>query len=384
MFEATRAKSKYATRGRESPINQIRDNVARASFTKIYHFDLANVTFQTALLLLSNPPTNPPPHNTTIMPTTRKRKGSPALEEAAEFSKRRFAENENAPVDEAVPDQPATDARPENLADDPPSTETAAPTSAASATPDDRAARFAALRARNLASRKDNLQATKTEAQRAAIDPSQLSSLNRKREIASHKLLQAETEDAGEDFERKRAWDWTVEESERWDRRMAKKERNREGTAFRDYSHAAGQVYKRQVRGMEKGAWEERKGEYERERAEEIERAVKSGGLEIVETEEGELVAVDREGGYFSQADIAQFGERSKPDRAAVDRLVADLKKADEIRVKKHKDRRRNDDAGQDVTYINEQNKHFNAKLDRAYGKYTKEIRDNFERGTAI
>ena len=38
----------------------------------------------------------------------------------------------------------------------------------------------------------------------------------------------------------------------------------------------------------------------------------------------------------------------------------------------------------EDVTYINDKNKNFNQKLARSYGKYTKEIRDSFERGTMI
>ena len=42
------------------------------------------------------------------------------------------------------------------------------------------------------------------------------------------------------------------------------------------------------------------------------------------------------------------------------------------------------DDDGGDVTYINEKNKQFNEKLNRFYNRYTTEIRENFERGTAI
>ena len=37
-----------------------------------------------------------------------------------------------------------------------------------------------------------------------------------------------------------------------------------------------------------------------------------------------------------------------------------------------------------DVDYINDRNKHFNKKIDRAFGEYTKVIRENLERGTAI
>jgi pre-mRNA-splicing factor SYF2 len=65
-----------------------------------------------------------------------------------------------------------------------------------------------------------NLKEAAAESQRLATDPNLLSSISRKHAVASHKLLKADTEAAGEDFERKRAWDWTIEESEKWDKRM--------------------------------------------------------------------------------------------------------------------------------------------------------------------
>lgn len=37
-----------------------------------------------------------------------------------------------------------------------------------------------------------------------------------------------------------------------------------------------------------------------------------------------------------------------------------------------------------DVTYINKSNKVFNSKVSRYYDKYTKDIRANLERGTAL
>jgi pre-mRNA-splicing factor SYF2 len=41
-----------------------------------------------------------------------------------------------------------------------------------------------------------------------------------------------------------------------------------------------------------------------------------------------------------------------------------------------------NDEA--DIDYINERNMKFNKKLERFYGQYTSEIKQNLERGTAI
>ena len=46
--------------------------------------------------------------------------------------------------------------------------------------------------------------------------------------------------------------------------------------------------------------------------------------------------------------------------------------------------RRRAFDEDADIDYINERNMKFNKKLERFYGKYTAEIKQNLERGTAI
>lgn len=46
--------------------------------------------------------------------------------------------------------------------------------------------------------------------------------------------------------------------------------------------------------------------------------------------------------------------------------------------------RRRSEHGAADIDYINDRNKHFNKKIKRAYDKYTVEIRQNLERGTAL
>lgn len=106
---------------------------------------------------------------------------------------------------------------------------------------------------------------------------------------------------------------------------------------------------------------------YEREKIKAIERAAASGALEIVETEDGELVAVDKDGTFYSSADTLGFVE-NKPSKDAVDRLVADLQQAEDKRLKLRKERGQDKDEG-DVTYINEKNKNFNNKLARFYNK---------------
>lgn len=116
-----------------------------------------------------------------------------------------------------------------------------------------------------------------------------------------------------------------------------------------------------------------------------LEDAARNGGLEIVEMEDGEMVAIDNEGRFY--ASEGQLGDTSfveqKPKKENVDRLVEDLRKAEEVRMRKRAERGGKKDEG-DVTYINEKNKQFNAKLGRFYDRYTVGIREAFERGTAL
>ncbi|KAI9055381.1 hypothetical protein LZ554_000338 [Drepanopeziza brunnea f. sp. 'monogermtubi'] len=251
-------------------------------------------------------------------------------------------------------------------------------TSDAASKAKDRMEKFKALQARAKTGAQKNLKEATLESQRLATDPNLLTSLNRKSAIASHNLLKADTEISGGDFERKRAWDWTIEESERWDKRIKKKDAHRDDQAFQDYRQDSRKVYKRQIRDLKPDM-----EHYEKQKMAAVEKAAASGGLEIVETEDGELVAVDKDGTFYSTADSTGFVEH-KPPKDAVDRLVKDLQQAEEARLKKRRDKMgANGDDG-DVTYINEKNKQFNQKLNRFYNKYTAEIRDSFERGTMI
>lgn len=71
-----------------------------------------------------------------------------------------------------------------------------------------------------------------------------------------------------------------------------------------------------------------------------------------------------------------------KDTPAAIDNMVQDLQQQIEKRKKYSRRRLYNDDG--DVDFINERNSKFNKKLERFYGEYTTEIKQNLERGTAI
>ncbi|KAI6782181.1 Pre-mRNA-splicing factor-like protein [Emericellopsis cladophorae] len=277
--------------------------------------------------------------------------------------------------DDGQPAAQEENSRPSEKPPSQPETEGQTPKASAAA---ERLARFKALQARAKDSAKTNLKEASRENQRLASDPNELKAVNRKRDVAAHKLLKADIEDAGGDFERKRAWDWTVDESEQWDKRVKKKAAARDNNAFQDYAAESHKVYKRQLRNIAPDM-----GQYEKDKMALIEKAAASGGLDIVETETGELIAIDKDGSFYSTADSTSFAS-NKPDKAAIDRLVGDLQRADDQRMKKRRDRMAQGDQDEDVTYINEKNKQFNQKLSRFYNKYTEDIRDNFERGTRI
>ena len=69
-----------------------------------------------------------------------------------------------------------------------------------------------------------------------------------------------------------------------------------------------------------------------------------------------------------------------KPSREAVDKMVNDLDK--QVDKRRGYSRRRAEKAGSDVDFINERNMRFNRKIDRFYGRYTTEIKQNLERNT--
>lgn len=68
--------------------------------------------------------------------------------------------------------------------------------------------------------------------------------------------------------------------------------------------------------------------------------------------------------------------------KSALDRLTKDIVEREEARSNFSK--RRMQFSSSDVDYINDKNAQYNKKLKRAFDKYTVEIRQNLERGTAV
>lgn len=152
---------------------------------------------------------------------------------------------------------------------------------------------------------------------------------------------------AGVDHERLEQLDWTADECDKWDKKRKKKNPdvgfdNYEQCTYRAYTKLTAQIKP----DME---------EYQKQKE-------------------------DLGDDFYATSTTLVHGTH-KPSEAAVNRMVEDLGQRYAKRGKFS--RRRAFDVDADIDYINERNRAFNKKIDRYYGKYTAELKQNLERGTA-
>ncbi|CAL1540920.1 unnamed protein product [Lymnaea stagnalis] len=152
----------------------------------------------------------------------------------------------------------------------------------------------------------------------------------------------------GEDFDRVKLLEVGADEAEKWERKKKKKNPD---TGFADYEQATFRQYQR------------------------LTKQIKTDGTEY--EREHEKLGED----FYASADTLGLHQR-KDSEEAIDKMVVDLEKQIDKRSKYS--RRRTFDEEADIDYINERNMKFNQKLERFYGKYTAEIKQNLERGTAV
>ncbi|XP_010266367.1 PREDICTED: pre-mRNA-splicing factor syf2-like [Nelumbo nucifera] len=85
---------------------------------------------------------------------------------------------------------------------------------------------------------------------------------------------------------------------------------------------------------------------------------------------------------FYRDASSLQYGKTPKISEEKIDKMVKELQDREEKR--KAFSRRRRFHEEKDIDSINDRNEHFNKKIERAFGKYTLEIKNNLERGTAL
>lgn len=85
---------------------------------------------------------------------------------------------------------------------------------------------------------------------------------------------------------------------------------------------------------------------------------------------------------FYRDASSLQYGKAPKVSEEKIDKMVKELKEREEKRGSFSRRRRFHEE--KDIDSINDRNEHFNKKIERAFGKYTLEIKNNLERGTAL
>ncbi len=214
----------------------------------------------------------------------------------------------------------------------------------------DRQARLTALRARMAASTKANRRDILSEQSRARAVAAEMRgpSASRKLQKAEKVLEERDLRESGEDVERHRNMQYSLEDSERWDAKQEQKQKRiDQGQA--DFGDAAEKAYQRQLRSLKPDV-----AAYKQQRDAD-QSARKATGKAVV-----------------LGGDEIYYGDH-RPSDDALDRVVSHLNKERELI--QNRSRRRQDADDDQVNYINDDNKHFNKKLKRFYDKQTQEIR---------
>ncbi|GAA5966433.1 hypothetical protein JCM21900_004416 [Sporobolomyces salmonicolor] len=239
---------------------------------------------------------------------------------------------------------------------------------------DDRMAKMKQLRQRMSESARLNRQDVISEMSAQRASARALAKLERKRQQAEAMGEKQRARETGEDLERTKNWEYSIEDNERWDKKLARKER-RADFSFTDYDDIARRKYKKDLDDFKPDL-----AAYNAQRAaaESSSQALIASGSGSAEgTVAQHLAAQDlyRDANSFIYAD-------HKPTEDQIDRVIGKLNSDLDKRQKRSR-KRENEDQG-DITWINEKNRQFNRKLARYYDDVTKETRDNFERGTAL
>ncbi len=167
--------------------------------------------------------------------------------------------------------------------------------------------------------------------------------------ILEEEKLREQCEAEGKDFEREKLKHVGADEAEAIDRRKRAKHNPDQG--FSNYEAAAYRKYSQQIKQINPNM-------------EKYDAAKETAG----------------EAFYASSGTVVHGVHKDTTD--AIDKMAKDVEAQAAKREKYSRRRMHDDDA--DIDYINERNKNFNKKLERFYNDYTKDIRDNLERGTAV
>ncbi|KAJ3887941.1 SYF2 splicing factor-domain-containing protein [Lentinula edodes] len=241
---------------------------------------------------------------------------------------------------------------------------------------EERKAKMDQLRKRLAASSRANRQSLIEESTKLKVTARDAARLERQRKLAETLREKADAEERGEDVNRAKNWEYTIEENDAWEKKLARKKRRADFEFHEDDAHAARRRYKKDLDLIKPDL-----DAYNKQK--EVAMGLAPGTLSNFNPKASPLslqqqLAADN---LYRDANTLMYGD-NKPSEDAIDRMVSKINK-DIDKKGKFSRKRPNEDEG-DITYINEHNRVFNKKIARYYDKYTTEIRASFERGTAL
>ncbi|KAJ1935242.1 pre-mRNA-splicing factor SYF2, partial [Linderina pennispora] len=198
--------------------------------------------------------------------------------------------------------------------------------------------RLKALRARLAHSSQENKKQVYEEYQRSRENPGSERRAERKRRAAE--IAKDKMDYQGDDYERTRFKEYSVEQVERYEEKRRRKEERKE-TGFTDFAQVNRRKYERDIAKLKP-----------------------------------DLAA------YQKQKAGEGSGVEHRPEPRNIEKLVRMVDDQQKRRDALH--RPEIEKEGEDVTYINDKNARLHRHINRMYDKHTKEIRDNLERGTAL
>ena len=83
--------------------------------------------------------------------------------------------------------------------------------------------------------------------QKAKVTAKELARLEKQRKLAQTLRLKAEAADAGDDLERRKAWEWSIEQNERWEAKQAES-KERSDSHFHNAQDDAHKRYTKNIR----------------------------------------------------------------------------------------------------------------------------------------
>uniref|UniRef100_A0A914GUX3 Pre-mRNA-splicing factor SYF2 n=1 Tax=Globodera rostochiensis TaxID=31243 RepID=A0A914GUX3_GLORO len=210
--------------------------------------------------------------------------------------------------------------------------------------------RFRALHDKREESRKTNHEHVVEEDRRTKL-PHNYEAKRKRQEWELEELVaRKEAEECGEDYDRIRALSTQADLADKME--AAKRRKANPDTGFASYEAMSIRQYERMTNGLKPDMESYQKMK--------------------------EVVGEDQ---FYANANTLIQGSHYPTDKA-LGKLSEDVHNQMKKRDQYH--RRRMFDPDAPIDFINERNRKFNHKLERYYGKYTADIKEDLERGTAI